>query len=392
MKGKKQNRRFKAALSIFLALVLLSMIPATAKYVSDYAMWSWFGDGTVTIVLSNGWKKPGHHHLSDDSGYSDKTGVSITSVTISAAQVGYYAFKLRGADGGCGGTGGPGRGGYGGTVQGFAYLTADTYYLVAGAVGSNGQGGYYSYYHGGKGNSQGGGGGGLSGIFKNSITQANAIAVAGGGGGGCGGGVADENHGGDGGSITDAIPVANTTGNYRTVAGEAAGLGGMVYNGKEVGDWKNGAGGGMLHARNGKINGSGNNDGDPAVTSTAADGAALQGGNANEAWGGGGGGGYRGGGAGGRGNSSTANDGGGGGGSSYIRPTDSGAFTSLPNWMQNYVNTFMPGTTTNSATLTSIYTDTVSYDNGTMNRSAGYVYMVYLGPNHPVSTVYIEQA
>ena len=105
-------------------------------------------------------------------------------------------LTLDGAAGGTGGGGAPALGGKGGKVTGTVLLESGTAYkLIIG--GQGGLGGRTSGLvgfggTGGKGDPTGdpddiekyaGDGGGLTGIFKTSVTQANALLIAGGGGG-----------------------------------------------------------------------------------------------------------------------------------------------------------------------------------------------------------------
>jgi hypothetical protein len=165
-------------------------------------------------------------------------------------------------------------GGSGGAAQGtFAFEKGKTYKLIVGggaigATGGSGGGGNGSTGGGGGGVS--GGGGGYTGLFLNSVSQTNAILIAGGGGGGAN----DPAFGGSGGGLT---------GGNASNAPSRGGTGGTQSSG--------GTGG--------------------------SSGSALQGGNGTAA---GGGGGYFGGG-GGYYNVTIGADGGGGGGSGYIHPT-----------------------------------------------------------------------
>ena len=198
---------------------------------------------------------------------------------IGGGEVEVYAW---GGGGGGGYTGGSGAGGGGGAARGMVTLTNGTYSIVVGGGGAsmaNGAGpGTRPSGGGGLAGTQGygGQGGGYSGILSKSVTQANALLIAGGGGGGAWEGAA----GGAGGGTKGAN------------GGAGAGRGGTGGTQRTAGAGPTGA--------------------------TAA-GALLGGGcsgNGDGGGGGGGGGGYWGGGAG-----SSVNPGSGGGsGTSNIRP------------------------------------------------------------------------
>ena len=166
-------------------------------------------------------------------------------------------------------------GGRGGLSSGiFKFIANQQYRLIVGGRGANGGGGGFGGGgSGGGGTGRGGGGGGYTGLFLNSVTQANAIIIAGGGGGGSN----DPTQGGAGGGLSG------------TGSGGRSGTGGTQSSGGS-------AGGG---------------DGSPG-----SPGSALQGGSGAA----GGGGGYFGGG-GGQSFSGCCADGAGGGGSGYIHPT-----------------------------------------------------------------------
>ena len=133
-------------------------------------------------------------------------------------------LTLDGAVGGDGGGGVNAHGGSGGKVTGTVLLESGTSYkLVIG--GKGGLGGRTSGLvgfggTGGKGDPTGdtddlekyaGDGGGLTGIFKTSVTQANALLIAGGGGGAAGGHSANY-YGGVGGGSTGGRGIGNRTG------------------------------------------------------------------------------------------------------------------------------------------------------------------------------------
>lgn len=170
-------------------------------------------------------------------------------------------------------------GGTGGTVSGIVtFLSGQEYKVVRASGGNNETAGTPG---GGSGN-KGGGGGGYTGIFKTSVSQANAILIAGGGGGGAN----DPEVGGTGGGTTGGNGQAGNKGGTQSAGG--------------LGD-------------------------NHAGTRPGSSGSALQGGSGAA----GGGGGYYGGGGGG-GNSSPGDDWAGGGGSGYINTgiVTSGTFTS----------------------------------------------------------------
>jgi hypothetical protein len=164
-------------------------------------------------------------------------------------------------------------GGSGGAAQGITtFYSGETYILKIGGAGQNGgSGGFSGGGNGGGGHGRGGGGGGLTGLFKGSVSQSNAIIIAGGGGGGSN----DPATGGAGGGTSG--------GNGSNGPGPRGGGGGTQSSG-----------------------GSGGSGG----------GGALQGGPGAA----GGGGGYFGG-AGGNGFGGCCADGAGGGGSGFLSPT-----------------------------------------------------------------------
>jgi hypothetical protein len=206
--------------------------------------------------------------------------------------------KMWGAGGGGGNSGGwvhGSRGGGGGHALGIIPVTAgETLYIVVGVAGqTNYAGGQTARYGGGGGmynnsdNRYCGSGGGYTGIFRTSISQANALMIAGGGGGGGASRYEDCCWGGAGGGTTGQ-------------------LGGFT-------DGRNTSGGGPGTQSGGGAAGLTQN-----TVGTA--GSALLGGyGASNAYGGGGGGGYYGGGGGGYYESN--NMCGGGGGSGFLGAT-----------------------------------------------------------------------
>eukprot|EP01048_Picozoa_sp_COSAG05_P000243 COSAG05_NODE_6_length_45604_cov_26.489660_33_plen_929_part_00 len=135
---------------------------------------------------------------------------SDQSVSLADVDFGDYlgiriAVKLWGAGGSKGdddsATGFAGPGGYvSGVIDQTQYNTDDTFIVVVGAggqpatTGGYGGAGYHNWRSG-----HGGAGGGYSGIFRGSVSQANAIVIAGGGGG-----MGQADRGGSGGGLTAA--------------------------------------------------------------------------------------------------------------------------------------------------------------------------------------------
>jgi len=212
---------------------------------------------------------------------------------VPTAGIFVYLWGAGGAGGTPGGWvyGAPGGGG------GFAYgqlvnVTAgDTFILVVGGggiinstSGAFGGGGRASVN--GVDNRYGGGGGGYTGLFRTSVSQANAVLIAGGGGGGGSSRAGTGNQGGSGGGLYGQIGVAPYDGK-------------SAYAGNPGGPYSAGA------------------DASSDSANTAGNQGALQGGNPRtNCYGGAGGGGYWGGSAGGYTESNTM--GGGAGGSGFI--------------------------------------------------------------------------
>jgi hypothetical protein len=211
--------------------------------------------------------------------------------------VNWIFVKLWGAGGGAGRAGGWGYGadgGGGGHTRGLFQVTpGQTIILVVGRGGTVVNGSTQSYGGGGTNNSNGdpaysGHGGGYCGVFVSSVSQANALAIAGGGGGGGSSRAWFGNIGGGGGGLV-------------------AQRGSSPYDGKFSG----GGGGGSQSS-------SGSGGSAPPGTNGLS-GSALQGGSPGvNSYGGGGGGGYFGGGGGGYSEQNTMA--GGGGGSGYVNP------------------------------------------------------------------------
>ena len=195
-------------------------------------------------------------------------------------------FKLWGGGGGGSDGADGGGGGSGGFTQGtYAVPNGSTIKIIVGQRGAAGTGG------------RGGSGGGYTGAFLTSVTQGNALFIAGGGGGGCRGGGSGNAFGAGGGG---------TTGNTGGVGGAAGGEG--TGGSQSAG----GLGGNSQTASNGSaLQGGyayGNNGGGGASYGGGGNGA----GDNSSYTSGGGGGGYFGGGGGGN------NEGGGGGGSGFV--------------------------------------------------------------------------
>jgi len=213
------------------------------------------------ILISQSFREP----FSANTAFtSDGTFAVPTGITTIRA-------RMWGAGGGAGSTSAGG----GGFTQAEVTVTPGESILVrvGGAGGASGGAGTNGGGTGGNSGvtGTGGGGGGYSGIFRTSVNQANALAMAGGGGGG------GFNHVGGGGGGTSGQGAPNSGGS---------------------GGSQNAGGSGQANSNSG---------------------TALQGGNGNTSGGeracGAGGGGYFGGGAGG---SGQQNGGGGGAGSGYI--------------------------------------------------------------------------
>ena len=103
--------------------------------------------------------------------------------------------KMWGPGGGTGNYSGSGGGGPGGFSTGYLSVTpGETLYLAVGSggkhpvstSGNGGNGGWPGGGFGTRGDASGGGGGGFTGIFNTSMTQGNALMIAGGGGGSTG--------------------------------------------------------------------------------------------------------------------------------------------------------------------------------------------------------------
>lgn len=241
---------------------------------------------------------PGFYDLRDGPlvlSTSDEYDISLAPQSKSSVAV---KVHLWGAGGGSGSpVGGPGGGGAGGfTVGNYTILVGTTYkYIVGSSDGNPSNPGA----PGASGSSSTAGvGGGLSGVFATSVSQANAILIAGGGGGTGSNDAGTMGSGGGGGGAT-----AQNGYSPDPVAGPASGGGGTQSAG--------GAGGPSSTAP-------GPGDGS---TGTALQGGAGGARGNSGAGGGGGGSGYYGGGGGAGQTGGNTGGGGGGGGSGYLHPT-----------------------------------------------------------------------
>ena len=268
----------------------------TIKFV-DYAR-NW---GTNAVTMTSTLKFQGSTTASSSNVVYDTDGQAVTltyvdvtkgwlptvddDVTYETPQQTSVMFKLWGAGGG----GSDGADGGGGSSGGYCAGThsiavGSTLKIIVGQGASAGTGG------------RGGSGGGYTGVFLTSVSQGNALFIAGGGGGGCRGGASSNSQGGAGGGTT-----GNTGGVGGASGGEGTGgsqsAGGLGGNSQTA---SNGSAlqGGYAYGNNGgggaSYGGGGNGGGDNATYTS-----------------GGGGGGYFGGGGGGN------NEGGGGGGSGF---------------------------------------------------------------------------
>jgi len=239
---QKSRRRTRARfLLLALLFVVLTLIPASAKYVSATLInFNYLTNPTIPGTALTGDTYPGFDIVHTvpilvTPGVANINTSSTTNayggypeVRLEGCPAGWYAFELRGGSGGNGNTytftfstAGGGTGGKGATVRGVFFLdSAQTLLLCAGQGGghnmsSSVNSGLAKYGAGETYRDRGGGGGGFSAIFKNTNSvydyntpeadrNANTIAVAGGGGGGGGAGNAGDNstgnHGGEGGT------------------------------------------------------------------------------------------------------------------------------------------------------------------------------------------------
>lgn len=266
--------------------------------------------GTMEVYINNGW-------------YDAENGMRLIDVWPTSIDSGGMFIELWGGGGGGGRPGGWAYGADGG-AGGYSWGWINTDVVTAGStlvlqVGGGGALGGTSatfpgggYVIGGGDNRYGSAGGGYTGIFLGSVTQANAILIAGGGGGGGSSRANTGNTGGAGGGLEgrdgvspyDSKEEFRGRGGTQTFAGEASGR-----------------------------------DRYGIVCSNSSDQqGALQGGRctAGSGYGGGGGGGYWGGSGGGYSEQHTMS--GGGGGSGFVHPsrivgggTLNGAWRTPPN-------------------------------------------------------------
>jgi len=167
-----------------------------------------YSSGTIPLTTV------GYSYVSD-ANQSFTVPAGVTSLKV----------KMWGPGGGTGNYSASGGGGAGGYSTGFISVTpGEQLILVIGSggkkpVSTNGNGGLGGWPGGGygtRGDASGGGGGGYSGIFTGSISQANAIVIAGGGGGASGFG----NYGaGGGGGLTGGSGVGQAGKGGSQVAG-----------------------------------------------------------------------------------------------------------------------------------------------------------------------------
>jgi len=359
MQKKSFAKRLPRLLMAGTLLMALLLPQGSAKYI--------YTDATPTKIVTVTWLGMNSLAQYSASWHGHNAGAvpnSITYTVTDGVNDGWYAII---AWGGCGGWGAPGSNpaggwGAGGCVKCIVWLDGGTYTILAGSAGDAGISSSASY-GGGPGYSNvylGGSGGGLSGVFKNGVSKANAIAVAGAGGGGAstspgarqgayGGSAAGSDGGCAAGIVSTVIPAVYTAGVRDTAAGETPG--GSARTGVSPytpdGAYERGAGGGLYHDHSGTLtryqgntpnvlNGGGHAcwgqvGGEAASQSGyAGPGGDLQGGSGgvNNVGAGGGGAGYQGGGAGGS-STSAVNPtdyglftfGAGGGGSSYMKPS-----------------------------------------------------------------------
>lgn len=263
------------------------------------------GSGNITLTAL--WQ-PGFNYTFQYNAYNSQpiyynvypsVATPNTTYTITTNSTITASFVLNGAGGGGGSYSNgsvtnPGIGGNGGQTTGtYTLVTGTTYYLLVGgggafvkdsgmqpAVGAGGGGNVGT-------NGYGGQGGGYTGLFINSVTQGNAIMIAGGGGGASWEVNSSAPSGGAGGGLSGNAGASGTP---------SLGGGGGTQIGGGTGPYSN--------------------------PGTALQGGTSAGGDSGNGGGGGGGGYYGGGGGAGDGNGS-----GGGGGSGYVSPSVVGGST-----------------------------------------------------------------
>lgn len=174
----------------------------------------------------------------------------ITYTLVSDANINAFVTATGAAGAGYQAGQGKGFGGLGGTTQGNFTFVKDQVYklLVGGAGGRDGIRRFGGFPGGGDGDENAGGGGGFTGLFKESVTHANSILIAG-GGGGCGNDYFEGAVGGGltGGNARSHAHVEGSKGGTQTAGGDC-GL--TCYlptqRGSELqgGSWFSGGGGG----------------------------------------------------------------------------------------------------------------------------------------------------
>jgi hypothetical protein len=184
---------------------------------------------------------------------SFQTGKTYTLVSDSNIVSRLYA---EGAGGGRSAVGNV-SGGKGGSSTGiFTFIAGETYKLRVGGAGANaGSGGFSGGGNGGGGSyGGGGGGGGFTGLFKDSITQENAILIAGGGGGGSNDpGIGGAGGGTSGGNSGNAGSRGGFGGN-QTFGGSGGSSGGTSGSALQGGSGASGGGGGYFGGGGGYTN------------------------------------------------------------------------------------------------------------------------------------------
>jgi len=192
------------------------------------------GDGTSKLYV-NGNVQALRYSAGEMAAVTQGFGYVSDTLQSFVVPTGVTSLKVKmwGPGGGTGSYSASGGGGPGGYTTGFLSVTpGETLLLAVGSggkkpVSSTGNGGLGGWPGGGfgtRGDASGGGGGGLTGIFTSSMTQANALMIAGGGGGSTGFG----NFGaGGGGGLTGGSGTSGSGAGGSQVAG---GLGGGTLN------------------------------------------------------------------------------------------------------------------------------------------------------------------
>jgi hypothetical protein len=190
---------------------------------------------TSNVSTSTGTLNTGNY-IPQNTFTATGTGSYTVPTTVAAGTVTGVFVYLWGA-GGNNGYNGTSAGGSGGFTTGYyscAGGTVITY--VVGAIGS------YSVASGGGGNGGYGGGGGFSGVFSSStLSQANAIAIAGGGGAGA---YTNTAGGGAGGGLTSGTPPTGSAIATQTAGGVGANSTGTALLGGQGSGYGSGGGGG----------------------------------------------------------------------------------------------------------------------------------------------------